>query len=496
MRELFPVSYDSRGYTDQDVLYKHKLIDPVQLSKNLTYLWGKDSNMFPLLASTEGQGLLKPMKPKALNDTQYEWSIMGRMKHTSQVYGLSNTSLTKPGLGFTPIKVIFEDNWLIGQHGAISPDGQHLVRIQGEGKKLSSGKSEYTLVIMGGDATEYISVDNFQKGKYWVMSAPSVAPSLSVGNRSNSMAPAKMTNQFGFQRYSKVISGNVANKVSRYEFDLEGGGTTTLWMPFEMKQFEIDRRLLAESSLWYSKYNRDDNGQITTKDPDSGKAIPMGAGVFEILESTGQHDTYSTLTRNKWDTVVTNIFANRVDKTPMEITLYTGAGGMREFDNAMKNDVFSKGYFTEMGKQEIMEGSKSGQYLSYGNYFRHYRTVDGYILNVTETNFFNQGILAELDRKNGRLIDGLPLSSYTYVFIDHSMTDDGERNVQLVCEEGRELMTAIYRGMTNLPASWGGISKDKLEIATTQDIASYEVMTSLGVAMKNWTTSYKLDRAL
>ena len=495
MRELLSATYDSSGYTDESVLYKHRLIDPVQLSKNLTYLWGKDSQMFPLLGATEGQGLLSPMKPKALNDTQYEWSIMGRMKHTSQVYGLSNTSLTKPGLGFTPFKVIFEDNWIIGQYNVMSPDRQHYCRAQGEPKKLASGKSEYTFVIDGGNAAEYISLDNFKLGGYWTMSAPSVAASFSTGNRSNSMGPAKMTNQFGFQRYSKVISGNVAHKVSRYEFDLEGGGTTTLWMPFEMKQFEIDRRLYAETDLWTSRYNRDENGQITLKDPESGKPIPKGAGIFEILQSTGQYNTFSTLTRGMFDTVVTNIFANRVDKTPMEMILYTGAGGMRDFDNALKNDAFAKGYFTAMGKSEITEMSQSGEYLTYGNYFRHYRTVDGYILHVTETNFLNQGLLAESDRKNGRMIDGLPLSSYMYLFLDHSITDNGERNISLVCEEGRELLTGVYKGLTNLPAEWGAMGSDRI-ISDRMDIATYEVMTSYGICMKNWTTSFMLEKLM
>jgi hypothetical protein len=474
-------------------MYKYKFLEPVQLSKNLTYLWGKDSNMFPLLSSTEGQGLLKPMKPKALNDTQYVWDIMGRMKHTSQVYALYNTGLAKPGLGFSPFQVYMQDNWFIGQHGAMTADRQHLLRIQGEPTKQANGMYLYTFVIVGGNHAEYVSLNNFTPGCYWTMAAPSVAASFSDGNRSNSMGPAKMTNQFGFQRFSKVISGNIAHKATKFEFDLEGGGKTNLWMPFEMKLFEIDRRLDIETDLWTSVYNRDNNGQITLKDEVTGKPIPKGAGIFEILKSTGQYNTYSTLTRSMWDSIITNIFTNRVDRTPMEIILYTGAGGMRQFDNAMKTDAFAKGYFTPMGKQEIESVSKEGQYLTYGNYFRHYRTVDGYLLSVTETNFFNQGLLAESDRKNGRMVGGLPLSSYTFVFLDHSMTDGGERNVTLVCEEGRELLTGVYKGLTNLPAEWAAIARNGDQLSDRKDIATYEVMTSMGINMYNWTTSYMAE---
>ena len=80
MRELKSTSYNSTDYTDVNVLYKNEMIDTVQLSKGLTYLYGKDTALFPLLTLTGGQAGIKSVKPKLLNDTQYTWKVMGRQK--------------------------------------------------------------------------------------------------------------------------------------------------------------------------------------------------------------------------------------------------------------------------------------------------------------------------------------------------------------------------------------------------------------------------------
>lgn len=494
MRELQTTLYDNRGYTDENVLYKHRLIDPVQLSKNITFLYGKDSDMFPLLTNTEGQGFTKSIKPKLLNDTQYEWSVMGRMIHTSVVFGLQNPANVKPGLGFTPVGVIFEDERFIPQYGAYSPDGLHQVRIQSK-EKLANGKWLYEMILQGSNPNEFIDLGNFVSGKSWVMTVPTVAASKSDGNASNSMAPGKMTNQFGFNRFSKNIAGNVANKVTVFEFDTESGGKTNLWMPFEMKLFEIDRRILLEHDLWFSTYNRDANGQITLFDKETGEPIPRGAGIKEILTYGGNYDTYAapTLTISKLNSVVDRIFANRIDKQPMELVLYTGAGGRRAFNQALQDDANSRQLFYALS-EKIIGGGKTG-YMTYGNYFDQFRTIDGYILTIRECQMFNQGLMAELDRKNGNMINNFPAFSYNMVFIDHSMTDDGERNVQLVGEAGREIITGVYKGMSPLPAAWGAIGESKL-ISTRKDVASYEVMVSQGIVMKNWTTSFWLAPSL
>lgn len=488
MRELYSVQYDSKVYTDENLLYKHKLIDPVRLSKNFTYLYGRDSDMFPLLGMTEGQNAFQSIKPKVLNDTQYFWDVMGRMKHTARVVGLVGSNPT-PGKGFQPFEMDFETNWLHAYYSAYSPDQKYAVRIQAEPKRQASGFYRALVRIMNTTNPDtYVPLDNFAAGKAWVMGATSVAASLSDGTTSNQMFPGKLTNQFGFQRYSKQIAGNVANKVTVYEFDLEGGGKTKYWIPFEMKLWEQERRLLNETDLWVSEYNRDEHGVIHLIDERTGLPIPKGAGVKEMLREFGQYDTYGPiLTKAKIDNTLTRCFDNRVDDTPTEIILYTGTGGARMFHQMVMNDAVGNNFFVALGDQ-IVTG---GEYMSYGKYFNQYKTIDGRIVTVKVVKMFDHGLFAEQNRENGQMHNGLPWFSYTMVFLDHSKSNDGERNIQLVAEEGREYITGVYRGLTPLPGAWGGIPEGLL--STREDMAAYEVMTSQGISIKNPTTSFWLD---
>jgi hypothetical protein len=128
-------------------------------------------------------------------------------------------------------------------------------------------------------------------------------------------------------------------------------------------------------------------------------------------------------------------------------------------------------------------------YLSYGKYFNQYKTVDGHILTMKRASIFDNGLQAELDKANGKMYLGYPESSYDIIILDQSMTDGGERNIQLVAEKGREILTGVYKGLTPLPGSWGAIGDGKL-LSSKKDEASYEVFVSQGLTMRNYTTSY------
>ena len=490
MRELYATEYDSNTHLDENLLYKNGLIDQVALSKNLTYLWGKDSDMFPLLTTTQGQNAFKSIKPVALNDTQYVWPVMGRTKWTTKVVALADSGLTTPGLGCTPFDVIFEDNWIHYQYSAYTPDQLYQVRFQSEPRKISEKRWQVTVVLITSDLTAYVPLTNFSAGQAWAMGPTSVAGQLSDGTTSNRMTPGKLTNQFGWQRYSKVISGNITNKVVNIEFDIEGGGKTNMWIPVELKQWETERRMLDETDLWFSEYNRTTAGIITTIDPETGLPIPKGAGVKQIIRTAGNYDTYSVLTKAKFDMTARAVFDNRVDDTPMEIVLYTGRGGAEMFHNMLMGEAAE--YVLAYG-DKVITGEN---YLQFGAYFNKYKLIDGRVITVRPCKMFDHGALAQQDRENGRMYNGYPVFSYNLVFVDHSMTNGGERNVQLVAEKGREEIAGVYVGMTPLPDAWKAVAGRDSKLSTTKDKASYEVMTSRGINFMNATTSFWLEMSL
>lgn len=487
MREIGTVKFDSNQYTDANMLLNFDLVDPVRLNRNLTYLWGKDSDKFPLLTLTEGQGAVTTKVKLEGADTQYTWDIAPRLRVTSRIKrAISNVSAMTP---YATIEVEMEDNWFIYQHTAIAPSGMQY-RIQSEGVATSTNGYIYRFTLMSSYVTDDVAND-FQPGAIWALGASSIPGSKSDGNRSNNQSFSKATNQYGYYRFSKQIAGNMGNKVVDIALDTESGGERSVWMPYEMKMWEIMRREMLEEDLWFSEYNRDANGIIHLKDEKTDEAIPRGAGVLDILKAVGNYETYSILSLNRFDRIITRIFDSRIDSTVEELVLYCGKGFARMFNDAIYRDARMKNYFVTLGDNEVQG---NGEWMSYGKYFNRYKMFNGKVLTVKIVDMFDHGIRARRDREAGRMHNGLPLTSYSAVFLDHTMGTNGERNIKFVCEEGREYKVGVYKGMAELPASWGLAGTKQL--SDVKDIASYEVLGSQGINIDNPTTSFWLDLAL
>ena len=346
LREIGKKQYSKEVYSDADMLLNFNVLGAVDLNKSLTYLWGRNSNQFPLLSLTEGQGNISRKKPINAGDTQYKWKIMGKPTVTSPIVRLITPTQT-PGKGFMSFKAEFQDNWIPYQYSAITPDGKHLVRMQTDGEQTASGGYIYEMIILGGNPDEFIDLSNFERGKYWGMGAPTIAGELSTGSRSTAESWSEMTNQFGFHRFSKIITGNIANIVTEFELDYDDGSKGTLWMPYEMRQFEFMRRRLLEEDLWFSSYNRDINGVIHNQEKHSNKPIPRGAGVRDILIAFGNYFEYSFMTIELIDMILSRIFEvrNDIDLSNKNIVLYTGKGGSKMFQQCIKNEAIGNGYF-------------------------------------------------------------------------------------------------------------------------------------------------------
>jgi len=492
MKQISVTEYDAAKYADENLLYRHRLIDPVTLDINMTFMYGKDSNMFPLLSKTKGEGLIKSKTLKKVNDTTFTWKVYGRMKHVSAAAGIVGSLSPNVGANYMPFRFKMRDGMLIKQWGAMSPNGNYQIRIETEHGKQSDGFYHYTGIVKGTDVAG-IPATEFNAGKYWVLTAPIIPASKSDGNRDNTMVPGEWMGQFGYHRYSKAIAGNVSNKVLNVKLPMADGGSTDMWMPYDMARFELDKNLMDEADLWHSEFNRDENGNITTIDTETGEPIPTGAGVKQILTDVGNYDTYSELTVEKLDNTINAVMTNRVDDTPTEIVCYGGDGSTRELNNALTKAAKNGSvYYEALGDKLI--GESSG-YLTYGKYFKQYRTIDDKIISVINTNLFNHGPRAEQDRANGNMIKGFPAYSYNMVFLDHSKTNDGGRNIGLIAEKGREHITGVYKGMASLPAVWGKIPNTGV-ISTRKDIATYEIISSMGIYFTNPTTSFWLEKAV
>lgn len=480
-------NYDDRGYSNEATIANLMLQKPDEINNILTYTYGMDDDRFPLTFLTEGQGAAGVVDIKT---TQWSWKTMGRMKFDDKVVYFNTAAYgNTPGKGGAMFDVEFATHWLIEQYGLVAPDGVTKVRIMKDLGEGAHGGYVYRLKLLSPNPNAYVDSDNLAVGRYWSMTAPTISESYSKGNRSNTMGPGKMISQLEYHRYSKEIAGNISNVVVEYQFKTTSGGTTNLWINEEMRQFDIQCRIMDEERLWIAEYNRDVNGDVTLVDPDNGNPIPHTAGMIEICRESN-YDTYGeVLTLNKIERTIGDVLSKDTDTGTMEVVLACGKGFAQDFDKAIREDAKSEGFATPLG-DKMIEDFNGG--LSYGKYFRRYKTVDGHIVTLKHLNILDQGTMAETAKKNGRVHPrtGLPITSHQAFLIDMS-TYQGVRNVRKVRQKGQIYKVGVLKGLTDIPASWGMVPSNS--ISTEIDMSRYEVKNSYGLQVNNATKMFQLE---
>lgn len=484
MRTLSVGKFDDRGYSNEESIANLQLQKPVEINAFLTYNYGKDDDRFPLTFLTEGRGSAGVVD---VDTVQWTWKTMGRLKFDDFVTYF-NTANSKPGVGGSDFEVHFSTHWFIEQYTLTAPDGHTQVRIQRDLGESAHGYG-YILRLMSPNPDAFVDPEMLVVGKYWSMGAPLVSESYSKGNRSNTMGPGQMTSQLEFHRYSKEIAGNLANVVTEYEFEGGDGGKNKLWINEEMRQFNVTMRIANEERLWMAEYNRNANGEVGLKDMDNGKPIPTTAGMLEICRESN-YDTYGEyLTLNKIKRTVGDVLDRDTDDGTMNIVLMGGKGFIEDFDEAMRIDATENGFVTPLG-DKMIDGSDAG--LTYGKYFRRYKTVDGHTITVKHCSFFDKSTIAETAKKNGMIHprSGLPITSHQACFIDFS-SYNGHQNVRKVRMKGQIYKAKVLKGLTDVPASWG--VPETNFISTEIDMSRFEVKDSLGLQVDNATKMFLLQ---
>ena len=488
LREISRGKYDDRGYSNEETIAHLMLTHPEEINNTLTYTYGMDDDRFPLTFLTEGQGAAGVVD---ISTEQWTWKTMGRSRYNDYVVYF-NTDNQYPGIGGAIFEVEFATHWLIEQYGLIAPDGHTHVRIMRDLGEGTHGGYRYQLKLTSPNPNSYVNRDNLEIGKYWSMTAPTISASYSKGNRMNVMGPGKMTSQLEYHRYSWEIAGNISNVVVTYQFKTKGGGTTNLWINEEQRQHDIQMRIMDEERLWLATYNRTEKGEVTLIDPDNGQPIPHTAGMMEICRESN-YDTYGEyLTLNKIERTIGDVLDKDTDTGTMEVVLMGGKGFMEDFDMAIRNDARSEGFATPLG-DKMIEDWKDG--LSYGKYFRRYKTVDNHIITVKHLPFLDRGTIADNDKSNGNIHprSGRPMSSHQAFLLDMS-TYEGSRNVKKVRLKGQIYLSGVLKGLTPIPPSWGAVPTNSL--GTEIDMSRYEIKNTYGLQVNNATKMMQLKCVL
>lgn len=484
MNSLFPsmkfkVSesvFDAKSMLDETNFYHQRQGAPSMLTNRLTYILGKTTGKYPLATMTMGGvGFNNKNSYKEIDDVQFSYPVMGAMDKASEVAYTEYDGSSNIGKGNAPFYLYFRDNWIKRYYVIQSGSGVQAY-VLGDPEVMPTGYFRYKVQLEPAGPTETCPLSQVQAGAMWVELYPAVAESESRGTESKMVMPGSFKNQMSFLRTGWSWAGNAANKMMKIDVEMDGK-TSNVWMDYAMWQYEQRWLEDQEHFFWYSKYNRRADGTISLKDPNTGKAIPLGSG---LLEQILNKDTYSELTYDILASKIGDALYGIADAQNMTITLMGGTGARRDIDRVIKEKGGQILNSFDGVADKFVTGT--GSNLALGGFFSSFYHIDGYVIKFKYNPIFDHGRIAMASPKHPKT--GLPLESHRLVFIDDADVD-GQPNIIHVAQKGRAFVDAVIKGISPIPKSLEILLGNTGGKAASSDIdkASYTRMKSAGIQL-------------
>jgi len=475
LMQVLKTYYNDQQMTDTNSLVNALMEKPEELSPIITHLAGREEKKFPLSFLTEGVG-----NTKSIDRFEYEYRVKTHEVNVRPVVAATGT-----GAGGSMFTVTFPDKWFIFPYTLVSQSGV-LARIMEQPVPDGAGY-KYTLKLVSPDAGALSASEgnkDLAVGALWGMLYANVGVDFSRGNASNWTAPGLVRSKIGTVRKSYHFAGNAKDYVAQFTLPMKDGQTTKLWMDYEEYRHMLKFKEECEMYYWYGAKTYDDNGVNQMLD-ENGQPVISGPGLFEQIINK---DTYSSLTQSKIEDVIGDLFYGMTDATDKQVTLYTGIGGAREFDKAMRDYYATGGLTTSNSYLQTTQPTfitGSGRNLGITGYFTSYDHIDGHRVNVVKVPLFDHGPVAQASKKHPQ--SGLPLESYRMVFVDQS-SYDGENNLQMINKKGREMLRWAVAGSV-VPKGFAGTDTRASDI----DGASVHMLKTAGILLRRFDTSLDLQ---
>ena len=444
---------------------------PEELSPIITHLAGREEKKFPLSFMTEGVG-----NTRSIDRFEYEYRVKTHEVNVRPVSNATNLSAAQ-GANGQLFKLTFPDKFFIFPYTLVSQSGV-LARIMDEPKPVSGGY-EYTLRLVSPDQASMPAAD-VANGALFGMLFASVGIDFSSGNASNWTAPGLVRSKIGTVRKSYHMSGNAKDYVAQFELPLKEGSSTKLWMDYEEYRHMLKFKEECEMYYWYGQKTYGSDG-VNNMIDENGQPVLAGPGLFEQIINK---DTYSTLTQKKIENTIGDLFYGMTDAPDKQVTLFTGIGGAREFDRALRNYYSdTNNRYLQTTESKFITGS--GRSLGITGYFTSYDHIDGHRVNVVKVPLFDHGPVAQASKKHPET--GLPLESYRMTFVDQS-SYDGENNLQMINKKGREMLRWCVAGSV-VPKGFAETDTRASDI----DGASVHMLKTAGILLRRFDTSLDLQ---
>ena len=466
--------YNDSQMTDMNSLANALLAKPTELSPIITHLAGKDDKRFPLSFLTEGVG-----NTKSIDRLEYEYRVATHRLRTRPAAAAGPTG-SAIGLGGATFEVEFPDKHFVFPYVLVSQSGTQ-ARIMKAPEQAAGGSSwKYTLQLINPAATAVMPAADCVAGALYAQMYAPVGVDFSRGNASNWETPGKVRNKLTTVRKSYHMSGNAKDFVAEFALPTKGGSTTKLWMDYEEYLHMLDFKEECEMYYWYGQRTYGADGVVNMKD-ENGQPVVIGPG---LLEQIINQETYSSLTETHLKNIIGDLFYGMTDANKKQVNLYTGTGGMREFDEALKNHFGSAANSWQVsGETRFITGS--GRSLGLTGYFKSYEHIDGHSVNVIKLPLFDHGPVARARALHP--VTGYSLESYRMVFVDQS-SYDGVSNLRMINKKNREYLRWCVAGSV-VPRGFDA----NMSRASDVDGASVHMLKTAGISLGRFDTSLDLQ---
>jgi len=479
---VYPDVYSAEKFTSIDSLTELKVApEATLLHPAITQLfarWGASgdgSAEFPLYLSTLGEGNVKLLDSTDLSSQD---RVLGRPRKGVYSAGSPYSSGT-PGKNKTFFEFWSTERYYERDHEVESPSGQHckIYKVEPRGNK-----TVYTMKVLGKNVNAYVPLSDFAGGKLWTKMPTRVGLKGSRGNSFKGQAWSKVRNSAEFVRDTLNYEGNVGNKVLVMEAQIDDEVFTT-YVDFEKYLFELQMMSSVEYSMWWSRYNRDTEGNIMDYDINSGEPTPHMSGIDEQIMNSR---SVSTITESMLSSMIDEVFYNasqNADGGKVTIELHTGTLGRRLFSEALHTKMNSLNMTITVNDGSFVRNVDGG--LEYGGYFVQYKHVDGHTIKIVYNAVLDKGPRA-LKSANYPGTN-LPKASGDMYFIDKS-TYSSKPNLIFLAEEGNVAWEKAVLGVNDM--NFAGYNSNV--VSNDIDASSIEFGRTAGLHHPRPTNSFKM----
>jgi hypothetical protein len=419
--QIRKTTWNEGGFVDMNSLSNALMTKPY-MATAITQLLGS-KYMMPFL--TTGLGRVAS-KPTLIPHEKFQWAIMGNVKQPISIVGMvypvdGSGDAEFAGKGNSQFVVKLERRYFDLGDVVRFEDGQHC-RVQ-EDPQYDDGVYRYTFKLISDDPTAYIAATALEAGKQ-VTFVTTAFEEYSEGGSTKEPSPIYFENIPTIHRKSFGVTGSAMTEAAAFDFTIDGQKLTYYcrwqeWLAMQSFMTEIDYWLM------YGQKNEMSDGRIALEGK-NGRPVKSGSGLLEQIAYTNS-STYTRLSEEFLLEYVLHLQLQAQAAENSHLIMMTGAGGMKEFNRAMRDKVVVSSNNTA---DYLM--TKTGNSVTFNpNRFKTYEGILGTTITVVHNPMMDDpNTFPERDPESG-----LPKESYRMVFLDFG-DYQGESNISVYSKGG------------------------------------------------------------